>query len=427
MSEITVGVLGAQGRMGSESVRALEAADGIAVVARIDADEPLEQLVEAGASVAVDFTSPDAVMDNLRFCVGHGIHAVVGTSGFDDARIAEVRDLVELRMIAFPQDGILSFPNGKELMREAMRLGCDVIGGIPHYEWTREDGVEEVHFLFDLARETGEFRWSRVKARPLRGPGGRVTHAINVIEDITAHKRAELAQRFLAESSSVLGSSLDPDELLREVAALTVPDVADWCAVDLRDTNGGIARVALAHADPGMVAHLRELARRYPFDPDAPRGVPKVVRTGSPEVYEEIPDALLREAAVDAEHHRLLSELQLRSAMLVPMIARGRTIGALSLATGPSGRRFDGQDLELAEELARRCASAVDNARLYEAERREAELAKESLAIANALLDFSREVSTAEGMDEVLSRLVEQTSRTLAAPVQCRDPGRTES
>jgi len=67
----------------------------------------------------------------------------------------EVRDIVELRLIAFPQDGVLSFPNGKELMREAMRLGCDVIGGIPHYEWTREDGVEEVHFLFDLARETG--------------------------------------------------------------------------------------------------------------------------------------------------------------------------------------------------------------------------------------------------------------------------------
>jgi cytosine/creatinine deaminase len=67
----------------------------------------------------------------------------------------EVRDIVELRLIAFPQDGILSFPNGKELMREAMRLGCDVIGGIPHYEWTRDDGVEEVHFIFDLAKETG--------------------------------------------------------------------------------------------------------------------------------------------------------------------------------------------------------------------------------------------------------------------------------
>jgi cytosine deaminase len=68
----------------------------------------------------------------------------------------ELHDLVDLRLIAFPQDGILSFPNGKELMREAMRLGCDVIGGIPHYEWTREDGVDEVHFLFELAAETGK-------------------------------------------------------------------------------------------------------------------------------------------------------------------------------------------------------------------------------------------------------------------------------
>ncbi len=68
----------------------------------------------------------------------------------------EVRDLVDLRLIAFPQDGILSFPNGRELMREAMRLGCDVIGGIPHYEWTRDDGVAEVHFLFELATETGK-------------------------------------------------------------------------------------------------------------------------------------------------------------------------------------------------------------------------------------------------------------------------------
>ena len=68
----------------------------------------------------------------------------------------EMRDVVELRLIAFPQDGILSFPNGKELMREAMQLGCDIIGGIPHYEWTREDGVEEVHFIFDLAKETGK-------------------------------------------------------------------------------------------------------------------------------------------------------------------------------------------------------------------------------------------------------------------------------
>src|SRR6266508_2030802 len=68
---------------------------------------------------------------------------------------AEVRDILELELIAFPQDGVMSFPDGKELMRKAMELGCDVVGGIPHYEWTREDGIAEVNFVLDLALEFG--------------------------------------------------------------------------------------------------------------------------------------------------------------------------------------------------------------------------------------------------------------------------------
>jgi PAS domain S-box-containing protein len=214
-------------------------------------------------------------------------------------------------------------------------------------------------------RATGEERWSAVKATPIRNARGEVVMSINVIEDITAHKRAELAQRFLAESSAILGSSLDSDELMRQVAALTVPDIADWCVVDLRVANGGIDRVGVAHADPTMLTRLRELTSRYPPDPNARLGAPKVLRTGAAELYAEIPDALLREASVDEAHHDLLRELRVRSAMIVPMIARGRTVGALSFATGPSGRRFDERDLQLVEELARRCATAIDNARLY--------------------------------------------------------------
>ncbi len=126
----------------------------------------------------------------------------------------EVRDIVDLRLIAFPQDGILSFPNGKELMREAMRLGCDIIGGIPHYEWTRDDGVEEVHFLFDLAKETGapidlhcdetDDEQSRflevVAARTIRdGMGGRVvaghTTAMGSYNDNYAFKLIQILKR----------------------------------------------------------------------------------------------------------------------------------------------------------------------------------------------------------------------------------------
>ena len=313
-------------------------------LARLDASQAPDQLeaILRGVADAVTAQAPDG---RLLFAN----EAAVATLGYESSE----------ELLAAPTTEILS--RFEILDERGAPFPLERLPGRRALE--RGEGAQAlVRFR---VRETGEERWSAVKSTPIRDGDGRVAMAINVIEDLTAHKRAELAQRFLAESSSVLGSSLDPDELLRQVAALTVPDIADWCAVDLRSTNGGIDRVALAHADPGMVTRLEELARRDPPDHDAPRGVPNVLRTGTPEMYEEIPDALLRDAAVDDEHHRLLGELQLRSAMLVPMIARGRTIGALSFATGPSGRRFDRHDLELAKELARRCASAIDNARLY--------------------------------------------------------------
>ena len=214
-------------------------------------------------------------------------------------------------------------------------------------------------------RATGEERWSAVKATPIQDQEGRTVMAINVIENISEHKRSELAQRFLAESSAVLTSSLDQRELLQQVAALAVPDLADWCAVDLLGADGNIERAALAHVDPSRVAWAHELQRRYPMDPDAPTGVPNVLRTGIAELYSEIPDAFVREAAIDEEHHRLITQIGMRSAIIAPLVARERTIGALTFVSGPSGRRFDERDLELARELALRCSAAIDNARLY--------------------------------------------------------------
>ena len=214
-------------------------------------------------------------------------------------------------------------------------------------------------------RATGEENWSAVKATPIRDADGNVTMAINVIEDITAHKRAELAQRFLARSAEVLASSLNPDELLVQVANLAVPEVADWVAVELVTDGGGIERMALAHVDPEVREWALDVSKRYPPDPDAPAGVHQVIRSGQAELYPEIPDELLREGAQDDEHYRILREFGMRSVIIVPMMTRGRTLGALTFVSGNSGRRFDEQDVELAQELGRRCATAVDNARLY--------------------------------------------------------------
>jgi len=204
-----------------------------------------------------------------------------------------------------------------------------------------------------------------VKATPIMDGDGNVAMAINVIEDITDHKRAEMAQRLLAETSAVMAGSLDPDEVLTEVAELAVPELADWCAVDMLDESGLVERVALAHAEPAQRELALELGRRYPPDPNAPVGLYNVLRTGKAELYPEITEEMLRTGARDGEHLRILQEIGMRSAMIVPMVARGRALGVLSFVTGPSGRRFDDTDLQVVQELARRCAMAVDNARLY--------------------------------------------------------------
>ncbi len=208
-------------------------------------------------------------------------------------------------------------------------------------------------------------RWSRIQSTPVLDVRGEVRLAINVIEDITELKRAELAQRFLAEASRVLAGSLDVQETLRTVARLAVPEIADWCAVDLA-AGDGIDRVAVAHVDPARVELAREMQERYPPDPRTSTGVYGVLRHGIAELYPEITDEMLEAGARDPEHLEIVRSVGLRSAMLVPMRLRDRVLGVISFVSSESGRRFDEMDLRLVEDLALRAASAVENARLYE-------------------------------------------------------------
>jgi PAS domain S-box-containing protein len=183
-----------------------------------------------------------------------------------------------------------------------------------------------------------------------------------VAHDITERKENEEAQRFLVEASVSLSSSLDYRATLAKVAQLAVPHLADWCVMDILEEDGSLDRLALTHQNPRKVALARELEERYPEDP---HGVLQVLRTGEPELGSEIPEAALDKAARDAEHRRILQELGLRSYIIVPLVARGRTLGAITLVSAESGWRYEAVDLKLAEELARRAALAVDNARLY--------------------------------------------------------------
>lgn len=178
--------------------------------------------------------------------------------------------------------------------------------------------------------------------------------------------RLEKRATFLANASALLASSLDYEVTLAGVARSVVPDLADWCSVEIVAETGEVRQLAVAHVDPKKVEWARELRRRYPPDMAAPHGTPNVLRTGKSELLPEIPDDLLVSAARDEEHLELLRAVGFRSAMVVPLVSRGQTLGALTFVSAESGRRYMADDVGLAEELARRAAVAVDNARLFQ-------------------------------------------------------------
>ena len=229
-------------------------------------------------------------------------------------------------------------------------------------------------------RQDGSTFWASAVITALRDRKGNLKGFSMVVHDTTERKHADDVLRFLAESGATLASSLDYRTTLANVASLAVPTLADWCAVDVLEEDGSVERLAVEHHDPEKVALAYELQERYPSDPDTTRGVRRVLETGEPDMMAEIPEELLDEAALDVEHRAIMRELGLRSYMVVPMVARGRMHGAITLVSAESGRRYEETDLRLAEELARRAALAVDNAKLYEeaqgelAERREAEI-----------------------------------------------------
>jgi PAS domain S-box-containing protein len=220
-------------------------------------------------------------------------------------------------------------------------------------------------------REDGSRFWASAVITTLRDRKGNLKGFSMVVHDTTERKHTDDVLRFLAESGATLSSSLDYRDTLANVARLAVPTLADWCAIDVMEEDGTVERLAVEHSDPEKVALAYELQERYPSNTETTRGIGKVLKTGEPDMMAEIPEELLDQAAMDVEHRAIMRELGLRSYMVVPMVARGRRHGAITLVSAESGRRYEESDLRLAEELARRAALAVDNAKLYEEAQRE--------------------------------------------------------
>ena len=221
--------------------------------------------------------------------------------------------------------------------------------------------------------------------------------ARRLIAEQAARTQAELSEQraqLLADASRALSSSLDVEEALRSVASLVVPMLGDWCAIDLVAEDDTIRRLVVHHSDPNKVRMAEELRRDYPPDLKSPYGLVKAIQTGRTIFHPEI-EELVGHLAQDERHLELLRNFRMHSAIIVPMIVRGSAIGAITLASAESGRNYDETDVRIAEDLARRAATAVENARLYAeagAARAEAEFANK--AKSEFLANMSHELRT---------------------------------
>jgi signal transduction histidine kinase len=196
---------------------------------------------------------------------------------------------------------------------------------------------------------------------------GQVSVAVVNARLLAEAQQERLRLAFLAEAGTALASSLDLPATLTAVARLAVPQFADLCLIDLLGEDGSVQRVAAVHADPAKQALVDVLCQRYPPDPNGLHPAMRVLRTGLSELANEVPDQLQEVTAGDAEHLRILRQLGFMAYLIVPLVARGRTQGVLSLIATEAGRNYRQADQELAEELARRAALAIDNAALYQA------------------------------------------------------------
>ncbi len=350
------------------------------LTAALSAEITPERAIEVLLEQAVGALGADAGALGLLDRTGTQIE-LVGASGYSEQGLA----------------GWQSFPLAAEVpMAEAIRTRQAV--------WTTS--TEELKARFPV-HANAEIRFKSLAVIPLSIEGEAIgALALSFLSDrefdpeeqaflgSAAHQAAQTlgrariyeAQRlaaerlaFLAEASELLAGSLDPTATMARLADLAVGRIADWCAIDLAEENGELRSVAVAHIDPARVNMAQELRSRYPVDRDAETGAPNVVRTGRSELYPEIPDEMLVQGAQDEEHLRLMRELGLVSAMAVPLTARGKTFGAITLVAAESGRRFDDADLSLAEDLARRAALAIDNALLFRREHEAAVTLQRSL------------------------------------------------
>jgi PAS domain S-box-containing protein len=222
---------------------------------------------------------------------------------------------------------------------------------------------------YRLRRHDGVYRWFLGRAIAVYNRDFRIVKWFGTCTDIDDQKNSERQHQILADAGAVLSASLDYEPSLQAVAQLVVPDFADWCVIEMVGEDGKIRPIA--HADASKSPLIPERQVSYQQLSDAGNGARQVIHTGKPELAPVISDSFLRSITCNEAHFQLLRGMNLKSYICAPIGARGRIFGAITFSSSQDGRRYGVQDLRLAEELARRAAVTVDNARLYQEGQRE--------------------------------------------------------
>jgi len=231
---------------------------------------------------------------------------------------------------------------------------------------------------FRLGRKDGVYRWFTVRALPQRDSRGTTLRWTGTLTDVHEQRHAARERDFLSRASEIFAQPLDLEATLKAIAWFTVPELADWCQIDLRTDDGGIKTVAMAHRDPEKDRIAQKFVGRVHLNPQGEHGSPYVIRTGKSELIGEVPFEVLAEAVGDETETQMYSELGLRSFVAVPLVAEGKTLGMLAVLYGSSLRRYSEDDIPMVEELGRRAGLAIHKARLFEREHRAAESFQEA-------------------------------------------------
>jgi PAS domain S-box-containing protein len=266
---------------------------------------------------------------------------------------------------------------------------------------------------YRLVPPDGALRWVASQGRAIFDDEGNTVRVVGVCTDITERKRLELSKEFLADASRILATTLKPEDTVKKLAQLVVPRLADWCIIQVVDEHGEIKPVELAHSDPQKVELAWQVARRWQA-PSEDGSASAAVRTGESTLVPHIEPHMLAARAIDNEHLRVLESLNLHSAITVPLTARGRKLGALTLLTAESRRVYDATDLRFAQEIGSWAALAIDNAQLHRETENARGIAERSREFLQILARVSDDLAASLDPDAALKQLASRLVGNLA-------------